>query len=180
MAEDDLLTPARAGDPDAWRALYRAHAGRLVAWLRTRPCGDAATTPEDLASEAWLVAASKIADFDGDDDAFAGWLFGIARNLQANARRRSDRRRTDPVEHEPQIGVPDTTLVLVGQDWVTHLLAQLPPRERDAVGLTDALGFDTASAAEILGISAIAVRVARHRGLARLRRLMEPDVATTA
>ena len=180
MAEDDLLTPARAGDPDAWRALYRAHAGRLVAWLRTRPSGDTASTAEDLASEAWLVAASKIADFEGDNDAFAGWLFGIARNLQANVHRRSQRRRTDPVEDDPGVGVPDSTLLFVGQDWISHVLAQLPSRERDAVGLIDALGFDTASAAEVLGISSIAVRVARHRGLARLRRLTAPDVATTA
>lgn len=172
MADDGLVELARAGEPDAWRALHRAHAGRLVAWLRTRPTGDAAAEPDDVAAEAWLVAASKIADFSGDDDQFAGWLFGIARHLQANARRRTDRRRTSPDGLEHAANQADTTLVILDQDWMSLLLAQLPPRERDAVGLIDALGLDSRSAAQALGVSAVALRVARHRGLKRLRDLM--------
>jgi RNA polymerase sigma-70 factor (ECF subfamily) len=50
-------------------------------------------------------------------------------------------------------------------------LAALPQREREVVACMDVVGLDTASAATALGISAVAVRVARHRGLARLRRL---------
>ena len=95
-ADDELVQRAKRGDSNAWRELYRAHAGRLVVWLRTRPTGDVAVAPEDLAAEAWLTAAQKIADFTGSADQFAGWLFGIARNLAANARRRSVRRDTHP------------------------------------------------------------------------------------
>ncbi|WP_244929682.1 RNA polymerase sigma factor [Nocardioides sp. W7] len=175
MAErdDDVVARAKTGDPDAWRTLHRAHAGRLVAWLSTRPSGDSMVAPEDVASEAWLVAASKVADFEGTSSEFAGWLFGIARKIGGSTRRRSDRRRTDP--SDPQDAgaqlpaVPDPVLALAGQDWVRHAIASLPPRERDAVGLVDGLGFDNHGAAAALGISAVAVRVARHRGLRRLR-----------
>ena len=45
--------------------------------------------PEDLASETWLTAASKIADFRGSSSDFAGWLFGIARLQARNVERRS-------------------------------------------------------------------------------------------
>lgn len=176
MAEGGLVELARAGQADAWRALYRAHAGRLVAWLRTRPTGDAAADPDDVAAEAWLVAASKIADFEGDEDQFAGWLFGIARHLQANARRRTDRRHTTAGDVEPAGSQADTTLAILEQDWLSHVLTQLPPRERDAVGLVDALGLDSRAAAHALGVSGVALRVARHRGLKRLRRLMANDV----
>ncbi|WP_158630749.1 RNA polymerase sigma factor [Nocardioides daphniae] len=58
---------------------------------------------------------------------------------------------------------------IVANDWVRSVLATLPPRERSVIGLVDGLGIDTAMAAEILGISTVALRVARHRGLKRLK-----------
>ncbi|MET0523590.1 MAG: sigma-70 family RNA polymerase sigma factor [Nocardioides sp.] len=171
MADDELIARAKHGDPDAWRVLYRTHAGRLVVWLGSRPSGDSAAAPEDIAAEAWLVAAQKVADFDGDTSAFAGWLFGIARNLSATTARRSVRRRTDPTASDATLELPidDTTLVVDAQDWARETLAALPPRERDVVGCIDGLGLDVAATAQALGISAVAVRVARHRGLRRLR-----------
>ncbi|WP_121251954.1 RNA polymerase sigma factor [Nocardioides ferulae] len=173
MDDDELIQRAKQGDPDAWRELYRAHAGRLVVWLEARPSGDTASTAEDLAAEAWLTAAQKIVDFRGDSSDFAGWLFGIARNLHANSRRRSLRRRTDPTAHED---LQDTQVTeghegyLAGQDWVKQALGSLSARERDVVGCIDVVGLDVESTAQALGISAVAVRVAHHRGLRKLRR----------
>jgi RNA polymerase sigma-70 factor (ECF subfamily) len=171
VADDHLIARAKQGDPDAWRVLYRTHAGRLVVWLGTRPSGDTAASPEDIAAEAWLVAAQKVADFHGSSSGFAGWLFGIARNLAATNSRRSARRRTDPTEVDETLELPieDGTSVVASQDWVRQALAALPPRERDVVGCIDGLGLDTAATAQALGISEVAVRVARHRGLRRLR-----------
>lgn len=173
-ADDDLVARAKQGDAGAWRELYRAHAGRLEVWIAHRPSGDAAVAAEDLAAEAWLTAAQKMGEFTGTADEFAGWLFGIARHLGANTRRRSGRRSTDPAA-EPELG--STTTVdgpegyLVGRDWVRRALAALPERERDAVACLDVVGLDVESTARALGISAVAVRVAHHRGLRRLRRL---------
>jgi len=180
--DDEVVAAAKAGDPEAWRTLYRSHAGRLVAWLATRPTGDTVALPEDVASEAWLVAASKISDFDGTSSDFAGYLFGIARKVAAGNRRRSERRRTDPTDPADHaadgLTMPDPTLELVERDWVRDAIASLPPRERDVVGLVDGLGFDNRAAAEVLGISPVAVRVSRHRGLRRLRgALGAPSVA---
>lgn len=169
--DDELVARARNGDPDAWRELYRAHAGRLVAWLRLRPTGDSALSADDIAADAWVVAATKIADFHGTSSDFAGWLFGIARRIGFRAKERSDRRLTSPGEVDPFVEtVPDPTLVLTGQWWVQQTLAALPPREREVVTLVDALGLEPAAAAEALGMSAVALRVARHRGLRRLQR----------
>jgi len=50
------------------------------------------------------------------------------------------------------------------------VLATLPPRERDVVGCIDGLGLDVEATAQALDISAVAVRVARHRGLRKLRK----------
>ncbi|GAA2015951.1 RNA polymerase sigma factor [Nocardioides kribbensis] len=167
---DDLVRRARTGDAEAWRALYRAHAGRLVVWLGTRPTGDAAVSADDVAAEAWLVAARRIAEFDGDDEEFAGWLFGIARRVGLNLHRRSARRGTTPTEAPPETSHhegPEESRVAI--DWARQVLQRLPPRERDVVACTEVVGLDVATTAQALGISAVAVRVARHRGLRRLR-----------
>jgi RNA polymerase sigma-70 factor (ECF subfamily) len=183
VADDAVVAAAKRGEPEAWAELYRAHAARLLAWLRTRPCADAAITADDVAAEAWLVAAAKVADFDGDVDGFAGWLFGIARKVQGSTHRRAVRRATDPTDPTEPAGLepdptPDPTLVLDERDWVRAAIASLPPRERDAVGLVDGVGLTPAAAAEVLGTTGVALRVARHRGLRRLRRVL--GVSATA
>jgi len=171
MSDDALVTRAKAGDAGAWRELYRLHAGRLVAWLQMRPTGDTAASAEDVASEAWFVAASKIADFTGSAADFGGWLFGIARRLSATSRRTAQRRNTRPDDVSDLVGtVPDHGSHVAHQDWVRTMLATLSPRERAAVGLVDGLGMDVQTAAEVLGVTPVALRVARHRGLRRLSR----------
>lgn len=167
--DDDVIQRARGGDASAWRELYESLAGRLVLWLRTRPSGDPAASPEDLASEAWLVAAGRIADFTGGRAEFAGWLFGIARNHALNAARRTARRATDASE-TVELGTETHELHVTGEDWVRFTLAQLPTREGEVLSAMEVSGLDAAATAAMLGISTTAVRVARHRGLARLRK----------
>ena len=176
MTDDDVVARAKSGDPEAWRTLYRDHAGRLVAWLRTRPTGDSAASADDIASEAWYVAASKIAHFTGTSSDFAAWLFGIARKVSAGVKRTADRRDTHPRDVGPELDpAPDETLVYEQSDWVRDTIAVLPPRERDAVALVDGLGLDVATAAEVLGVRAATLRVARHRGLRRLSKTISPS-----
>lgn len=178
--DDETVAAAKVGDPDAWRVLYRAHAGRLLLWLESRHAsgGDSA---EDIAAAAWLTAAEKVADFTGDSSDFAGWLFGIARNYGLNARRRAARRAavdaTLPL-HETRASGPEGTLV--ASEWVRHTLAGLPDRERDVLTCMEVLDLDVAATCEALGISAVAVRVARHRGLKRLRGSVAQATSTSA
>ena len=180
--DDEAIALAKRGDGEAWRALYRAHAGRLLVWLSTRPTGDSCETADDVAAQAWLTAAERIHAFTGTSDDFAGWLFGIARKHGANTRRRGHRRQTHPVD----LGDADTlgTLPVVpgpesavgDRDWVVQALAMLPPRERDVLGCRDVVGLDVPATAAALGISAVAVRVAHHRGLHRLRSAVEDRI----
>ena len=168
-SDDRIVAAAKQGDPDAWRELYRAHAGRLLVWLQRRPLNDGAIAAEDVAAETWLTAASKIGEFTGSADDFAGWVFGISRNLESNARRREGRRRTSALAEVEPDPVPGPEPAYVADDWVRSALAELPDRERDVVTCLDVIGLDVATTATALGISHVAVRVARHRGLKRLR-----------
>jgi RNA polymerase sigma-70 factor (ECF subfamily) len=177
--DDELIALAKRGDGESWRALYRAHAGRLLVWLSTRPTGDTSETADDLAAQAWLTAAERIHTFTGTSDEFAGWLFGIARKHGANTHRRGQRRQTHPADLglADSVGalpvVPGPEPAAAAQDWVVRALSVLPDRERDVVGCREVVGLDVAGTAEALGISAVAVRVAHHRGLRRLRSVLE-------
>ncbi|TIC87830.1 sigma-70 family RNA polymerase sigma factor [Nocardioides sp. GY 10113] len=174
-ADGDLVSGARRGDEDAWRGLYQLHARRLVVLLSTLPSGDSATAADDIAAEAWTVAATKIGEFKGSDLDFGGWLISIARNIAANHRRRSARRQTYPADDAGATEVardPAPDSLLESDDTTRRLLAHLSPREAEVIACIDVVGLDVAATARALGMSATAVRVARHRGLGRLRTLM--------
>lgn len=181
--DDDLITRARAGDETAWAQLYRDHAGRLIVWLRTSPSGDAAAAPEDIASDAWLTAAQNLGKFSGTSDDFAGWLFSIARNVASNRRRTNARRATSPHDTALPGGVDwgtteDGSLVINGNDATRRLLGHLSKREAEVIACIDVVGLDATATSHALGMSVTAVRVARHRGLKRLRSILsaqEPD-----
>ena len=171
----DVVSRARGGDEQAWATLYRAQAHRLLTWLLTLTRGDRCLS-EDLAAEAWLTAARRIGDFRGDEDDFAGWLFGIARNLALNERRSRTRRATSPHptddDHAVWGTVEDSAGLVDGADLARRLLATLPRREAEVIACVDVVGLDVRSTAAALGISQVAVRVARHRGLGKLRRTL--------
>jgi RNA polymerase sigma-70 factor, ECF subfamily len=178
VTDDEVVAAAKLGDEEAWRTLYRAHAGRLVVWLRTRSGADGAVTADDVAAQTWLTAAEKVRDYTGSADEFGAWLFGIARRVAANVQRRSTRRRTDPVADAPVEPIDGPEAAVADTAWVRDLLAGLTPRERDVVACVDVVGLSVADAAKALGLTPVAVRVARHRALRRLRR--EAGLATLA
>jgi RNA polymerase sigma-70 factor (ECF subfamily) len=121
-----------------------------------------------------MVAAERIADFSGTSSDFAGWLFGIARNHASNAWRRSGTRARgiEALETMAERHLPGPEHRLIGDEWVHQALATLPPKERDVIACLEVLDLDIATTAEALGMSAVAVRVARHRALKKLRGTM--------
>jgi RNA polymerase sigma-70 factor (ECF subfamily) len=177
--DDDVVVRARAGDEDAWRELYVRHGRRLVAWLGATTHGDAAVSADDIAAEAWTVAATKIGEFRGSVEEFGGWLIAIARNITANTRRRAQRRQTyatDDLEAQWERHVPPPDAGVVGADQTRWLLGQLSPREAEVIACIDVVGLDVASTALALDMSPTAVRVARFRGLGRLRKILGGSV----
>src|SRR3954452_13997204 len=72
---DGVLAAAQTGAEWAFSALYRDLNPRLLRFLGAQaPCFG-----EDLAAETWMAAARQLSSFSGDDGAFRGRMFTIAR-----------------------------------------------------------------------------------------------------
>lgn len=61
---------------------------------------------------------------------------------------------------------------VVGQAETRRLLAMLSPREAEVIACLEVVGLDVAATARALEMTPTAVRVARHRGLRRLRAVL--------
>ncbi len=103
---------------------------------------------------------------------FRTWLYRVTSNVVTDLLRRRGRLTLSP---EP----PDLVQAANQDDQLTlhqaiAVMSQLPQRQREAVLLREFEGFSTAETAEALGISAGSVKTHLHRGLQRLRELLEP------
>ena len=170
MTDDTVVAAAKRGDQDAWRTLYRAHAGRLVVWLGTRSGTDSAVAAEDVAAQTWLTAAEKVADYEGGAEEFGGVAVrhrAAGRGQLAAAQR--------PAQDRPCCGdarargrrpghLDPVTRPGSATSWPASALASVTWSPASTWS-----GLSTADTARALGISQVAVRVARHRALRRLR-----------
>lgn len=185
MHDDDVIALAKKGDAEAWRQLYRLHASRLSALMRVVATRDSAIAHDDLAAHAWLTAAERIASFNGDSDSFGGWLYAIARNQGSHARRRAQHSATpvsvgSNIELATEFGEGELVEAAGAEaeriSWIRDVLSVLPEKQRDVVACLDVVGMDIETTAMALGMSASAVRVNRHRGLAKLRKTLGGEV----
>jgi RNA polymerase sigma-70 factor (ECF subfamily) len=76
--EREVARGLRAGEADAWRALYDAYAGRV--WVAVaRLMGPDSADVADVVQETFLAAARSAAGYDSARGALWLWLWGIAR-----------------------------------------------------------------------------------------------------
>jgi len=166
---EGVLAAAKTGGERAFAALYRHFQPNLVRFLRAQ----APAQGDDLASEVWLDAAQGLHRFDGDEAAFRGWLFTIARRRLIDFRRREQRRRRVSVSlaaaGEDPAGDPEAR-AFMGSDSEVALarIGRLPPEQAEVVLLRVLVGLDTAEVAALVGKTSGAVRVLQHRALQRL------------
>lgn len=175
-AFDEVLAAARSGAQWAVATIYRDLQPSLLAYLRAVEPGDA----EDLASDVWLGVARNLERFDGDEPAFRGWVFTIARRRVVDLRRQRGRRQTDPTPTEELAAVaglddPEAAAVdALDADAVRRQIVELlPPDQADVVLLRIVGGLDARHVAEVLGKRPGAVRVLQHRALRRLAKALD-------
>jgi RNA polymerase sigma-70 factor, ECF subfamily len=166
-----VLSAAREGTEWGFSALYREFNPRLVRFFGAQ----APSVAEDLAADTWLAVARQLPSFSGDEGAFRGWLFTIARGKLVQHWRDTGRRRSTPVAPEafaehPGADDPER-LALEALSTVRAtraITAALPAAQADVVLLRVLGGLDVEQVSAIVGKPPGTVRVLQHRALHRL------------
>jgi RNA polymerase sigma factor (sigma-70 family) len=165
MGEPTVAEPVTsAGQPPrTFEAFFEAEHRRLqrALYLMTGDTGEA----EELMQEAF-VAVWERWDRVSAMDAPAGYLYRTAMNRFRSARRRTVRAAKRTIGFG---AAGDAFAAVDERDAVARGLAALTPRQRQAVVLTELLGFDAATTGELMSIEAGTVRVLASQGRAALK-----------
>ena len=117
-----------------WNAVYTDQLPRIYNFFRYRVGHDVA---EDLTATTFEKAWRKRDQYRGNPAGFATWLFTIARNVANDYFRQSPNVvGLELALHLPSPHSPDGDLEREAEfEQLSHLLAQLPPREREIIAL---------------------------------------------
>lgn len=158
-------TAARAAAPEAdtFSPLVDRHYAPLLRYL-TRLTGDGELAA-DLTQTSFLAAYRNRRQLESAD-AFAGWLYQIARNeVRMEWRRRRLRRWVSldwvpgPAAARPEaLWRPDASGPCQERDLIQRVLDELSPPMREALLLHGLCGFTGSEVAAILGITPAAAR----------------------
>lgn len=175
--DDKTLAVAAKTDRAAFGVLYDRYVHRVYGYCYRR-----LQTPEEAEDATSLVftkALAALSRYQDDGPSFRAWLFTIAHNVVIDEfRARKGAKRSvswpaddaaDPVGAAP--GPEDDALAAEEVRELRALLSQLPADQAQVVELRLA-GLTDREIAVVLGRGHVAVRVAQHRAVRRLRALL--------
>ncbi len=176
-SEVDLVRRARGGDVNAIGALYDQHHERIFRylWLRVNDTNLA----EDLTGDVFMRMVSALPRYQPIGMPFRAWLYRIAHNLLVDHWRKPGNCEPVPLDSieeqsddcDPGSDVDRKLLV----DRLSRALAQLEPNQHEVVVLRFVMGMSLQEVAQAVGKTEGAVKSLQHRGLAALRRALEPE-----
>ena len=175
-ANDAELMRASRRDDRAFRVVYDRHAVRVCRFLESR-CDDrdsALDLTAEVFARAWLQR-SRFRDEAGGSA--LPWLLGIARNALrtslAKQRIETDARLRLGVDHHDIAIEPDVGWLDADDGPIDAALRRLPEAEQAAVALRVVESLPYRDIAARLDCSEAAARVRVHRGLSRLRTILQ-------
>lgn len=140
------------------------------------------STADDVAQEVCMAVMTALPTYRRDSRPFLAFVYGIAAHKVVDAHRAAARSRlhtvadlpeTVSVERDPEQVAMDTSVARK----VAELMTGLPIAQREILTLRVGVGLSAEETAEALGMTAGAVRVAQHRALAKLRKILVSDRA---
>ena len=148
----DPVALARAGDPDAFEALYRTHVSRVHA-LSLRLTGESVAAA-DLTQDTFVRAWEALESFRGDS-VFGSWLFRLTVNLFLGDKRRTARRerRVFAVAEPGLLERPGDARHSGGALDLEQAIASLPIRARMVFVLHDVEGYRHGEIATMIGVA---------------------------
>jgi RNA polymerase sigma-70 factor (ECF subfamily) len=175
----ELMRAAQAGDAEAYLLLLQEIAPRVRQIVSRHRGSRAASDLEDLVQDVLLSVHVARASYDPDRP-FLPWLLAIARHRVVDGARRFARHAA----REVQVEDLDVTFskapanTTVGEPGDAGALRQavraLPVKQRKAIELLKLEELSLKEAAATTGMTVGALKVATHRAMATLRRMLIP------
>ena len=162
------MSIAQQGDELIYAQLLRELATAIHAYLRAR-FGDLSLL-DDCVQESLLAIHQARHTYDATRP-FRPWLFTIVKHKTIDTLKKQ---RTLTVAESQ--GCSDPTGDGDAADEAGELLAILPADHREAVLMTKYWGFSVRESATRLGVSESVVKVRVHRGLRKIRLMLEAEV----
>lgn len=173
-----LVARAQKGDQTAFGELYDFYANRLYRFISCKiPTREQA---EDILQETFFKAWQAIPKLKLADLNFNAWLYKIARNV-VNDHYRAVKRRPTPDNLDNYYHLSDSTDILEETDVkfeiekVRAILNKLPPAYQQVLELRFIQELSVEETANIMGKTAIAVRITQHRAVKKLNLLLIND-----
>ncbi|TAN33088.1 RNA polymerase sigma factor [Patescibacteria group bacterium] len=161
-------------DPEAFARLYDLYAKRIYRFIFFKVAGH--EEAEDITSEVFLKAWHYTKE-QKKIESFSGLLYKLARNAIIDLYRAKNRQVGAIAIGEMELGDQGAWTKQLGvkmeAERIVGGLKQLKQEYREAVTLRYVDGLEIAEIAEILGKGKIAVRVTLHRGIKKLKELLE-------
>ena len=175
LSQHDLVARAQAGERLALELLVTAVRRAVHGYCRSRLAtySGGREVAEDVTQEVCLAVVDVLPRYRATGAPFAALVYAIAGNKIADAQRRYARTPVDLVDDLPEVssGTAEPehlALVRSDVDVLLALLDKLPERTGRVIRMRSE-GMSAEEVGRVLGMSANAVRVMQHRGLARLR-----------
>jgi RNA polymerase sigma-70 factor (ECF subfamily) len=168
LSDFELVERAKAGDTDAFRALYDMHVDRIYR-LATRMAGD----PElarDFTQDTFLRAWQRLDGFRGES-AFSTWLHSIAISVSLNGLRRVDRhrKRESRLEEAAAVAPAPRRMEPDARHRLHRALDGLAEIYRTVFLMHDLEGYNHDEIADALGIAQGTSKARLFRARAKLR-----------
>jgi RNA polymerase sigma factor (sigma-70 family) len=172
-----LMRRVQAGDADAYEALLDDLIPRMRGLVRRQRGFLGSEDVDDLVQDILLSVHSARATYNPTRP-FLPWLLAIARNRLADGARRYDHRST----HEVPLDDVDVTFLSERTNLLTReyrdpqalkrAIGALPHGQRTAIELLKLQGQSLKEAASASGTSIGALKVATHRAMSALRKML--------
>lgn len=172
---DAAIAEAAKSNPHAFGELYERYYHRVYRYVYHR-VGNAHDA-EDLTALVFMKALEALPTYQSRKNGFAPWLFRIARNSVVDHYRR--RRKQSPMDElDHYAGDGDPVGDVLGEERRSELNAfveHLSADQRDVVLMRFAADLSFPEIASTLKKNEPAVRMLLHRGLRKLRTVMDHD-----
>jgi RNA polymerase sigma-70 factor (ECF subfamily) len=176
---DVLVSAAVDGDSKAVDGVLRWVRPLVARYCRARVGRQEKTfaSADDVAQEVCLAVLTALPSYRDQGRPFLAFVYGIAAHKVADALRSAARNRTEPVPEIPDSAIqgdnPEQRVMQAElAERMSTLLGTLPDKQREILILRVVTGLSAKETAEAVGSTPGAIRVAQHRALGHLRKVL--------